>query len=437
MKYKIKSNGKALIPFIIFIGMYLFTGFYLTYSGEKLAFYKVNSPIFVILGIISAFILFKGDISSKFNNLIKGCGDENILIMCLIYLLAGAFASVTKATGSVESTVNLGMSIIPAKYLVAGIFLMASFISISTGTSVGTIVTVGPLAIGLSEKSDIYLPLVLGALVGGAMFGDNLSIISDTTIAATRTQNVNMSDKFKMNLKIALPAAIITFLIYMFSLNNINTVNIGSVNYSLIKVVPYILVLVLAVSGVNVFVTLTIGTVFCGIIGISTNVFGVVGYCSKIYEGFNNMFEIFLLSFLTGGLAYMVRKEGGIDYIIEKAKKCLKGSKTAELGISALISILDIAVANNTVAIIIAGPVAKEISNEYNVDPRRVASLLDVFSCVFQGLIPYGAQILIATSLTKGMLSPFALIPYFWYQFILAVFAILSIYIPYSNLKNN
>lgn len=435
MDSKPKPSAKALIPFLIFIGLYLFTGFYLTYTGHELGFYAVNSPIFVIIGIISAFILFKGSMNEKFDNLVKGCGDENIIIMCLIYILAGAFASVAAASGSIESTVNLGMSIIPSKYLVAGIFLMGAFISLSTGTSVGTIVTVGPLAVGLAEKSGISLALMIGSLVGGAMFGDNLSVISDTTIAATRTQHVEMRDKFRMNFKIALPAAIITFLILLFCVTPAKVVDTTNLSFTIIKVVPYILVLVLALFGLNVFTTLTIGILFSGAIGLVTKSFTLLKYTQKIYEGFNGMFEIFLLSLLTGGLAYLVTKAGGIEWIIQKAKKLLKGKKSAELGICVLISILDIAVANNTVAIIIAGPVAKKISKEYKVDPRRSASLLDTFSCVFQGLIPYGAQVLIAASLTKGLLSPFDIIPYFWYQFILAIFAIISIYIPYTTAK--
>ena len=230
MDSKPKPSAKALIPFLIFIGLYLFTGFYLTYTGHELGFYAVNSPIFVIIGIISAFILFKGSMNEKFDNLVKGCGDENIIIMCLIYILAGAFASVAAASGSIESTVNLGMSIIPSKYLVAGIFLMGAFISLSTGTSVGTIVTVGPLAVGLAEKSGISLALMIGSLVGGAMFGDNLSVISDTTIAATRTQHVEMRDKFRMNFKIALPAAIITFLILLFCVTPAKVVDLSLIH---------------------------------------------------------------------------------------------------------------------------------------------------------------------------------------------------------------
>ncbi|WP_067140884.1 Na+/H+ antiporter NhaC family protein [Oceanivirga salmonicida] len=430
-----RPNGWALIPFLVFVGFYLFTGFYLSYAGHELAFYAVKPVIFAIIGIIMAFIMFKGSINEKFDNLVKGCGDSNIIIMCLIYVLAGAFATISTATGGVESTVNLGMSIIPPQYLTAGIFLMGAFISLSIGTSVGTIVTVGPLALGLADKAGIAVPLMLGALVGGAMFGDNLSVISDTTIAATRTQNVQMKDKFKMNFKIALPAAITTFILLLIFARPETTVITETYEYNIIKVIPYLVVLIAALSGVNVFIVLTCGTILSGIVGIATNTFTILDFTKNFYNGMASVFDILILAMLTGGLAYMVRKEGGIDWIIEKTKKLLVGKKSAELGIAGLISLLDMAVANNTVAIIIAGPVAKEISNEYKVDPRRSASLLDTFSCVFQGLIPYGAQVLIAAGLTNGLVTPFQIMPYFWYQFILAVFAIISIYIPYTNAK--
>jgi len=432
---KPKPNAKALIPFAIFIGLYLLTGFYLTYSGNELGFYAVKSPIFVVLGIISAFILFKGGMDEKFNNLVKGCGDENIIIMCLIYILAGAFASVAAASGSIESTVNLGMSIIPPRYLVAGIFLMASFISLSTGTSVGTIVTVGPIAIAMAEKSGISMGLMLGALVSGSMFGDNLSVISDTTIASTRTQNVEIRDNFKMNFKIAVPAAVITFIILLFCVTPGKVIETSNLSFSIIKVVPYILVLGLALFGFNVFATLAVGIVFSGVVGIATKSLTLIAFCQNIYNGFNDMFEIFLLSLLTGGLAYLVRKEGGVEWIIKKAKKFLVGRKSAEACIGGLVLLLDMAVANNTVAIIIAGPIAKEISKQYKIDPRRSSSLLAIFSCIFQGIIPYGAQVLIAASLTKGLLSPFDIMPYFWYQFILAFIVILSIFIPFVKPK--
>ncbi|ERT64738.1 Na+/H+ antiporter NhaC family protein [Peptoniphilus sp. BV3AC2] len=433
---KVRPNGKALIPFLIFVLFYLGVGLYLNYKEVPMAFYVVPAPISVLVGIIFAFIMFKGSIDSKFSNFVKGCGDENIIIMCIIYILAGAFATVSGAMGGVESTVNLGMSIIPPQLLTAGIFLMAALISLATGTSVGTITTMCPIAVGLATQGGLSMPLTIGALVGGSMFGDNLSVISDTTIAATRTQNVEMRDKFKMNFKLALPAAIITFvLLLIFGKPEVVTQG-GPYEYSFVKVIPYIVVLVSALLGFNVFLVLTSGILLSGIIGIATHSFTLLELPGHIYTGFSGVFEIFLLSMLTGGLAYMVRNEGGIEWIIQKTKKFLKGPKSAEVGTAVLISALDAAVANNTVAIIIAGPVAKEFSNEYKMDPRRSASLLDTFSCVMQGFIPYGAQLLIAAKLTEGAVSTFQIMPFLWYQFILAIVAIISVYIPFTEPKD-
>ena len=435
MENRVKPKGSALIPFIVFIAFYLGTGFYLNATGVELAFYQIPAPISVIVGIIVAFIMFKGSVDDKFEAFIKGCGDENIIIMCIIYILAGAFASVSKAMGGVDSTVNLGMSVIPPQFLTAGIFLMAAFISLATGTSVGTISTVGPIAVGLATKAGLDMPLVLGALVGGAMFGDNLSVISDTTIAATRTQNVEMRDKFRMNFKIALPAAIITFVLLLIFARPEVIVKQDNLEYTFIKVVPYLVVLVAAIAGMNVFLVLMAGIILSAVIGVGTGSIALLDVSANIWGGFTGMFEIFLLSMLTGGLAYMVRKEGGIEWIIQKTKNFLGGEKSAEVGTSVLVSLLDAAVANNTVAIIIAGPVAKEFSNEFKVDPRRTASLLDTFSCVMQGFIPYGAQVLIAAGLTEGAVAPFQIMPYFWYQFILAIVALISIWVPFTKPK--
>lgn len=425
-----KANGKALIPFLVFVLFYLFTGIVIK------DFYAIPSPISVIMGIIVAFIMFKGSIDEKFNTFVKGCGDENIVIMCIIYILAGAFSTVSSKMGGVESTVNFGLSIIPARFITAGIFLIAAFVSMATGTSVGTITTIAPIAVGFSEKAGLSLPLLIGALVGGSMFGDNLSIISDTTIAATRTQNVDMKDKLKMNFKIALPAAIISFILFLIFAKPVGVVDVGVYEYSFIKILPYLAVLTAALLGFNVFLVLTCGIIFSGIIGIINGSFTLIEFGSLTYQGFNGMFEIFLLSLLTGGLALMVTKEGGIEWIIQKSKNFMKGKKSAEVGISALVSLLDCAVANNTVAIIIAGPMAKKISNEYEIDPRRSASLLDSFSCVMQGFIPYGAQVLIAAAATEGLLSPFDIMPYFWYQFLLAISALVSIYIGFAKAKD-
>ena len=436
MKKEDKISAKALIPFLVFIIIYLSTGIILHLRGVEMAFYQLPAPIAAFVGIISAFLLFGGSIDDKFENLIEGCGDSNIIIMCLIYLLAGAFSALASKSGGVDSVVGLGLSFIPAKFLTAGVFLIACFISIATGTSVGTITALGPIAVGLSESGGINLSLMLGALVGGAMFGDNLSIISDTTIASTRTQNCEMKDKFRMNIKIALPAGIITLiLLLIFGAPETRPAQ-KDLSYEIIKIIPYIFVLISALMGLNVFLVLTGGILFSGFILLLDNGFDLLALSQTMWEGFTGMFEIFLLSMLIGGLSNMVSKEGGINWIIEKIKKIARGEKSGEFGIAMLVSLADIAVANNTVAIIISGPIAKKMCNEYKIDPRRSASLLDAFSCVFQGIVPYAAQVLIAASFSKGKVAPFQIMPYFWYQFILGIVAIISIYIPFTKAKD-
>ena len=430
---KIKPSGKALIPFAVFIFLYLGVGIILETSGTEMAFYQLPAPVAIIVGVVVAFIIFKGSIEEKFSQFAKGCGNENILIMCFIYLFAGAFATVAKSMGGVDSTVNLGLSFIPAQYITAGLFIIAAFISVATGTSMGTISTVAPIAIATAEKAGLNMTLIVAAIIGGAMFGDNLSVISDTTIAATRTQNCELKDKFKVNFYIALPAAVLTFILLIFFGKPETIVPIQKLDYNLVKVIPYILVLGLAVSGFNVFLTLGVGTVVAGIVGIAYGDLTPLTFAQNIYAGFTGMNEIFLLSMFTGGLAHMVTQHGGLQWILEKIQSVVKSEKSAQIGISAIAAAADMAVANNTVAIIITGPIAKELSRKYKVDPRKSASLLDIWTCIFQGFIPYGAQILLAGSLTAGAVSPLALFPFLWYQQLLAVFTLISMFIPYAD----
>lgn len=430
---KIKPSGKALIPFAVFIFLYLGVGIILETSGTEMAFYQLPAPVAIIVGVVVAFIIFKGSIEEKFSQFAKGCGNENILIMCFIYLFAGAFATVAKSMGGVDSTVNLGLSFIPAQYITAGLFVIAAFISVATGTSMGTISTVAPIAIATAEKAGLNMTLIVAAIIGGAMFGDNLSVISDTTIAATRTQNCELKDKFKVNFYIALPAAILTFVLLIIFGKPETIVPIQKLDYNIVKVIPYILVLGLAVSGFNVFLTLGVGTVVAGIVGITYGDLTPLTFAQNIYAGFTGMNEIFLLSMFTGGLAHMVTQHGGLQWILEKIQSVVKSEKSAQIGISAIAAAADMAVANNTVAIIITGPIAKELSRKYKVDPRKSASLLDIWTCIFQGFIPYGAQILLAGSLTAGAVSPLALFPFLWYQQLLAVFTLISMFIPYAD----
>ena len=432
-KSKFKPNGFALFPFLIFVVVYLGIGVTLVAKGDPMGFYGFKGPVAVIVGIIAAFLMHKGSIDEKFDALVKGCGDANIITMCIIYILAGAFSVVSKQMGGVDSTVNLGLTLIPPNFVTAGLFIICCFLSIATGTSVGTIAAVGPIAVGFAEKAGISMPLMIASMVGGAMFGDNLSIISDTTIAATRTQNVDMRDKFRVNIALALPAAILTVILLLIFGRPSVTPQIESLEFNIIKVLPYVFVLVAAIAGLNVFAVLLGGILFSGIIGMAYGAFDALQWTNHMYDGFNGMFEIFLLSMLTGGLAYMVSQAGGMEWLLQKIKGMVKGKKSAELGIGALTLLTDAATANNTVAIIIDGPIAKEMCEEFKVDPRRSASLLDAFSCVMQGLIPYGAQLLIACSFTNGLVNPVGLIPLLWYQLLLALFLTLSIFFPFAN----
>lgn len=428
-----KSSFVGLVPFIIFILVYLGSGLLLQSKGVDMAFYQLPAPVAVFIGIISAFILFKGSITHKFDSFLKGCGEENIIIMCIIYLLAGAFAGVSKAMGGVDATVNFGLTYIPSQFIAAGVFVIAAFISTATGTSVGAIVALGPIAIGLAEKSGVYMPIVLAALMGGAMFGDNLSVISDTTIAATRTQGVEMRDKFRVNMTIALPVAVITVILLLVFGRPEFIPEAEVYSYNFIKVIPYILVLGLAVAGVNVFAVLTLGIIVSGGIGFYYGQFTLLKYAQEIYAGFTGMNEIFLLSLLTGGLAVLVREAGGIEWLIEKVQKIIVGKKSALIGTGILVGLIDAAVANNTVAIIIAGPIAKKISNEYKVDPRKTATVLDTFSCIFQGAIPYGAQMLIMLGFTQGEVNFTQVFPLLWYQGLLFVLTLVSFFIPFAD----
>ena len=428
-----KSSFIGLVPFIIFILVYLGSGIYFQVKGVEMAFYQLPAPVAIFVGIIFAFLLFKGTMNHKFDSFLKGCGEENIIIMCIIYLLAGAFASVSKSMGGVDATVNFGLTYVPTQYITAGMFIIAAFIATATGTSVGSIVALGPIAVGLAEKSGLSMPIILAALMGGAMFGDNLSVISDTTIAATRTQGVEMRDKFRVNLTIALPAAIITIILLLVFGKPEVIPEAQTYSYSVIKIIPYILVLGLSLVGINVFVVLTLGILVSGVIGFAYGEFTLLKYAQGIYGGFTGMTEIFLLSLLTGGLAVMVREAGGIDWLIEKIQKIIVGKKSAILGIGLLVGLVDVAVANNTVAIIINGPIAKKISNQYKVDPRKTATILDIFSCIAQGAIPYGAQMLILLGFTQGAVSFLDVFPLLWYQGLLLVLSIVSFFIPFAD----
>lgn len=421
---KLNPNLVAIFPLLIFV--FVFLGFGIYYDD----FYALPSPIAALLGITSAFVLLKGSINSKVDTFLKGCGDGKILTMCIIYLLAGAFATVTKATGSVDSIVNLGLDYVSPAYFPVGVFVMAAFLSFASGTSVGSIVTLGPIVIALAEKSDSPLGLIGACLLSGAMFGDNLSLISDTTIAATQSLGCQMKDKFRFNSKLAFPAALVTILILIvLGFNQEGTAVIsGNKEFNLILILPYLLVIALSLIGLNVFVVLFAGLIFAGMLGFGYGSFDFIGFAKKTYEGFTSMTEIFLLSLLTGGLAAMVEKAGGISFVIKNISKIINSKKTALLGIGGLVTVANLCVANNTISIIISGKVAKEINDKYGLKPQQSASILDIFSCYVQGLIPYGAQILILISLSNFKMEYPELVQYSFYLHILLVFTLISIF---------
>ena len=434
MDHTIPNTPKftALIPLLVFVLTFLGVGIY------QDDFYALPSPIAVIGGIIVAFIMFKQSINSKIETLLKGCGDTKILTMCLIYLLAGAFAAIANETGSVDAIVNLGLDYIAIQYIYVGIFIIAGFLSVSTGTSVGAIVALAPIVVSFADKSSADLAILCGALLGGSMFGDNLSVISDTTIAATQSLGVKMSDKFKQNVKIAIPAALFTVVLLIFQGLGLKSEATETVvySYSVIKILPYILVIILSIAGVNVFVTLLLGTLTAGLLGIIYGDFSLLEATKITYDGFTNMTEIFLLSLLTGGLAALVERNGGIAYILTHIRKRISSTKTAELGIATLVSTINIAIANNTVSIIIAGPISKTINDEYGLDNKKTASILDIFSCISQGLLPYGAQVLMILSFSKGQIDYLDLVSNTWYLLLLFLYTIAFITLkPLAFLK--
>ena len=422
----LKLNHPLISIFPLLIFVLVFLGFGIYYDD----FYALPSPIAALIGITAAFILLKGKINEKVDTFLKGCGDGKILTMCIIYLLAGAFATVTKATGSVDSIVNLGLNYVSPAYFPVGVFVIASFLSFASGTSVGSIVTLGPIVIALAEKSESPLGLIGASLLSGAMFGDNLSIISDTTIAATQSLGCQMKDKFRFNSKLAFPAALVTILILIvMGFNHESTAVIsGNKEFNLILILPYLLVIALSLIGLNVFVVLFAGLVFAGMLGFGYGSFDFIGFAKKTYEGFTSMTEIFLLSLLTGGLAAMVEKAGGISFVIKNISKIINSKKTALLGIGGLVTVANLCVANNTISIIISGKVAKEINDQYGLKPQESASILDIFSCYVQGLIPYGAQILILISLSNFKMEYPDLVQYSFYLHILLVFTLISIF---------
>lgn len=427
-----EASGIALLPLLLFIVIYLGAGIILQSKGVAMAFYQFPSVVAMTIAVVVAFIMYhKTGINENFSLFARGAGEENIMTMLMIFLLAGAFSSVAGAMGGVQSTANLGLTIIPARFIVPGIFVIAAFLSTATGTSMGTVGAIVPIAYQMGKTADLNMAFVMAAVMTGAMFGDNLSMISDTTIAATRTQGVQLKDKFRTNAWLSLPSAVIA-IVLMILFGDAGS-SVGTLDYSVVKIIPYILVLVLALIGMNVFAVLIIGIVSAALVGVGTGAITFMDVAGKIWAGYQGMIEVFLLSMFVGGLAEMTKHYGGLKWLIQKANKFFKGPKSASVGIAVLTAITDAATANNTVSIIVNGEIAKEISRKYKIDPRRTASFLDIFSCIMQGFIPYGAQFLMVASLTKNTVNPTDMIPYNWYLMILAVVSIISVMIPAYN----
>ena len=421
-----KSNAAALLPIGVFLVIFLGSG---VITGD---FYAMPAIVAFLISLFVAFCQNRGlSFEEKISIISKGVGNENIITMSLIFLCAGAFSGAVTAAGGVESTVNLGLSILPAKVAVVGLFIIGCFISVSMGTSMGTIAALAPIAVGISEKTGFSLAVCIGAVVCGAMFGDNLSMISDTTIAAVKTQGCEMKDKFRENFFIVLPAAIVTIVLFFFITRNGNFKLAEELTYNIWRVVPYVLVLVGALIGINVFLVLISGTVISLIVGVATGSLAVGDMFAAVGEGVTGMYDITVISIVVACIVSLVKEFGGIQFILNLIKKSIKGQKGGEIGIAGLSLLVDMCTANNTVAIVMAGPIAKEISEEFDISSRRSASLLDIFTSVGQGMIPYGAQLLSAASLTG--LTPFAIMPYLFYPILMAVSAVLFILFRKAN----
>lgn len=393
-----KANGIALLPLIIFVVIFLWSG--VQYGS----FYEFPAPIAVLIGIVAAFFIFhRNGINENVNGFIRGCGNPSILMMCLIALFSGAFSVVTKGIGATDTFVEITKNYLSLQYLYAGVFVIASFLSFASGTSVGAVASLAPIAAGFVSLPNVNVELIAGSLLGGAMFGDNLSFISDTTIAATQSQGCEMKDKFRMNGKIALPASVLTVLTLIIIGVSIHpsghSLSQGDAPIQWVNLLPYITVIVLAIAGLNVYVTFLIGTLISGLLGFWYGSFDLLGYCKTVFDGFASMNDIFLVFLFTGGLAYLIEREGGISFLTQKIGKFINTKGRAFFGIGFLVALIDAAVANNTVAIVISAPVAKKISEEYKISPIQAASILDISSCIVQGIIPYGVQVLLLIKL--------------------------------------
>ncbi len=421
----VKANFWALVPLFIFLGIYLITSLIVK------DFYKVPITVAFVISSVVAIGMTRGEkLSERVSRFSAGASDPNIMLMLWIFILAGSFAQSAKAMGAIDATVNLALQILPDNLLLGGIFIAACFISLSVGTSVGTIVALTPVAVGIADKTGVELPFMVAIVVGGAFFGDNLSFISDTTIAATKTQECQMKDKFKVNSMIVLPAALFVLIFYIIEGWHIQVpAHLAPIEW--IKVIPYLVVLGTAIAGMNVMLVLLLGIGITGSIGLCNSSFDIFGYFGAMGNGITGMGELIVITLLAGGMLEMICYNGGIAYIIERLTRRVNSKRLAELCIAGLVCLANLCTANNTIAIITTGPIARNIAGRFGVDKRKSASILDTFSCFVQGIIPYGAQMLIAAELAG--ISPLSIIRYLYYPILIGICGLLAILLRYPR----
>lgn len=415
----------ALSPLLVFITLYLITSIA---AGD---FYQMPITVAFMVASIYAVAISGGyTLQRRIAAYSSGAGSPNMMLMLWIFVLAGAFAQAAKTMGSIDATVNVTLSLLPSNMLLAGLFLAACFISLSIGTSVGTIIALTPIAAGLANHTAASIPLMTAVVVGGSLFGDNLSFISDTTVVATSTQECKMKDKFHVNAFIVMPAAAVILLIYLLLGQNISSpTDIAEIEF--LKVTPYLIVLICAIFGMNVMAVLTLGLLLTGVIGIADGSYDFFGWTKAMGQGITNMGELIIITMMAGGLLEVIKQNGGIDFIIQAMIRHVKDKRGAELAIGTLVALVDICTANNTVAIMTVGPIAKQVGDRYGVDNRKCASILDTFSCAMQGIIPYGAQLLMAAGLAA--INPIDIIPWLFYPIAIGIAALLSILLRYPK----
>jgi Na+/H+ antiporter NhaC len=421
-------GAAAFLPILALLILYLGGGLFFTLLGVEKPFLKIPRDVAVIVGVVVALFMGRRSFAVKADSFAKHCADQGVMIMCLIFILAGMFAGVTKAMGGVQSSVNLGLSFIPLDLLVAGVFLICVFVSTAMGTCLGTIAAICPIAIGLAETAGLNMTYTMTAVIGGSMFGDNLSIISDTTIAATRGAGCEMKDKFRMNLKIAAPAAILATIVYAYlGGGSTNDALTGTYEYSLIKVVPYVVVLVTAVMGMNVMQVLIGGIVLSGLIGGMTGSMTFVSFCQAAASGISGMMSLVLIAILLRGLIGLAQDMGGLAWLVSLFDRNIKTRRGGQYSIAGLVSLFDIALANNTVSIIISVPFAKPIAKKFGIAPQRLASLLDIFACIIPGISPLSSAILLVLTLTPEV-TPLGLMTYAFYPYFLFIATVITIH---------